>query len=58
MADDKQNKLTVYQGLNKLLNLDGFGFQEQTPMSSTASLGAPVLQSLRATLLKKYIKRV
>jgi hypothetical protein len=41
MADDKQNKLTIYQGLNKLLNLDGFGFQEQTPMSATASSAAP-----------------
>jgi hypothetical protein len=28
---DKENKLTVYQALNKMLNLDGFGFQEQQP---------------------------
>jgi hypothetical protein len=42
MAEDKQNKLTVYQGLNRLLNLDGFGFQESTPMSSTANIGAPL----------------
>jgi hypothetical protein len=40
MADNKQNKLTVYQALNQMLNLDGFGFQEQTPALPT-SISAP-----------------
>jgi intein/homing endonuclease len=34
MADEKQNKLTIYQGLNKILNLDGFGYQEGMPTAS------------------------
>lgn len=38
MADNKDN-LSIYQKLNKLFNLDGFGFNETTPMSSTSSLG-------------------
>ena len=41
MAEEK-SKLTIYQGLNKLLNLDGFGFQETQPMSSTSNIGAPL----------------
>ena len=40
MADNK-NKLTVYQALNQMLNLDGFGFQEATPMSSVQSSQSP-----------------
>ena len=33
MAGEKENKGTIYQQLNKLMNLDGFGFQDnQTPM--------------------------
>jgi hypothetical protein len=34
-----KNKLTIYQELNQFLNLDGFGFQEQSPMSSTSGSG-------------------
>ena len=40
MADEKQNKLTIYQQLNKFLNLDGFGFQEATP-TLPSSVSAP-----------------
>ena len=29
---EKENKLTIYQQLNKFLNLDGFGFKEEAPM--------------------------
>ena len=32
MAEVKQNKGTIYQQLNKLLNLDGFGFQDSQPL--------------------------
>jgi hypothetical protein len=33
MAGEKENKGTIYQQLNKLMNLDGFGFQDnQAPM--------------------------
>jgi len=42
MADEKQNKLTIYQQLNRTLNLDGMGFTEGMPMSSTAMINAPV----------------
>lgn len=35
MADNK-NKLTVYQALNQMLNLDGFGFQDKTPIQSSS----------------------
>jgi hypothetical protein len=41
---DKENKLTVYQALNKMLNLDGFGFQEQQPtivLPSTTNVQPP-----------------
>ncbi len=41
---DNENKLTVYQQLNKMLNLDGFGFQEQQPtivMPSTTNAPPP-----------------
>jgi hypothetical protein len=37
----EKEKLTIYQGLNKLLNLDGLGFTETMPMSSTAMVGTP-----------------
>ncbi len=33
MAGEKENKGTIYQQLNKLLNLDGFGFQETSPIA-------------------------
>ena len=51
--DNSNNKLTVYQGLNRLLNLDGFGFQEQSPMSSTASVGAPIAQPQQSKIIIK-----
>ena len=36
MADEKQNNGTIYQQLNKLFNLDGFGFQDaQTTVSQS-----------------------
>ena len=38
---DSEKKLTVYQQLNKLFNLDGFGFQEQTP-SLPQSVSVPL----------------
>ena len=46
MAEEK-SKLTIYQGLNKTLNLDGFGFKESTPMTNSISTGAamPITQS-------------
>ena len=53
MADDKQNKLTIYQQLNGLLNLDGFGFQESQPMSSTAIVGTPPLPSKESKIIIK-----
>ncbi len=37
MADEKQNKGTVYQQLNKMLNLDGFGFQDAQPNVSQST---------------------
>jgi hypothetical protein len=40
---EKENNLTIYQQLNKLLNLDGFGFQETTPkLSSSVSTNPPI----------------
>lgn len=33
MAGEKDNKGTIYQELNKMLNLDGFGFQESSPIA-------------------------
>ena len=41
MADEKQNKLTIYQQLNKFLNLDGFGFQDNMPTMQTPVASAP-----------------
>ena len=39
----KENDLTIYQQLNKLLNLDGFGFQETTPkLPSSVSANPPI----------------
>jgi len=32
MAGEKENKGTIYQQLNKMLNLDGFGFQDVQPI--------------------------
>ena len=40
---DKNNKLTVYQSLNQLFNLDGFGFQENTPMTSSTMMNNPTV---------------
>jgi hypothetical protein len=40
----EQNKLTIYQQLNKVLNLDGFGFQEGTP-TMQQSVSAPPKES-------------
>lgn len=37
MADEKQNKGTIYQQLNKFLNLDGFGFQDSQPNISQST---------------------
>jgi hypothetical protein len=34
---DKENKGTVYQQLNKLMNLDGFGFQDTQPSISQST---------------------
>jgi hypothetical protein len=51
--DNSNNKLTVYQGLNRLLNLDGFGFQEQSPMSSTASVGTPIAPPQQTKIIIK-----
>ena len=39
---EKENRGTIYQGLNKMLNLDGFGFQDAAP---TASQNTPAPQS-------------
>lgn len=36
MAEEKQNRGTIYQELNKMLNLDGFGNQETSPVSQVA----------------------
>ncbi len=41
MADEKQNKLTIYQQLNKFLNLDGFGFHEQNPSLQSSVSAIP-----------------
>jgi len=38
MAGEKENKGTIYQQLNKMLNLDGFGFQDSSPI---APIGTP-----------------
>ena len=38
---DEQNKLTIYQGLNKLLNLDGMAFQETSPTLPTSVSAVP-----------------
>jgi len=37
---ENENKLTIYQQLNKLMNFDGFGFKEQTP-TLPQSVSAP-----------------
>jgi hypothetical protein len=33
MAGENENKGTIYQQLNKMLNLDGFGFQDSSPIA-------------------------
>jgi len=35
MADNEKNKGTIYQQLNSMLNLDGFGFENPESMSTT-----------------------
>lgn len=42
---DKGNKGTVYQQLNKLMNLDGFGFQDEQP-SISQSTPAPNMDKI------------
>jgi len=37
MAGENENKGTIYQQLNKMLNLDGFGFQESSPIAPVAT---------------------
>ena len=37
MAGENKNKTTVYQQLNKMLNLDGFGFEESSPVAPVAA---------------------
>jgi len=37
MANEKQNRGTIYQQLNNMLNLDGFGNQESSPVSPVAT---------------------
>jgi len=37
MADENEKRGTIYQQLNKLLNLDGFGFQDSSPIAPVAT---------------------
>jgi len=37
MAGEKENKGTIYQELNKMLNLDGFGFQDSSSVAPVAT---------------------
>ena len=37
MAGEKENKNTIYQGLNKMLNLDGFGYQDSSSVAPVAT---------------------
>ena len=37
----EQNKLTIYQQLNKVLNLDGFGFQDGISTSQQSVASSP-----------------
>lgn len=37
MAGEKENKGTIYQQLNKMLNLDGFGFQDSSSVAPVAT---------------------
>ena len=41
MAEPAKNKGTVYQELNKMMNLDGFGFQDNQPTSVMQQASAP-----------------
>jgi len=45
MAGENENKGTIYQGLNKMLNLDGFGHQE-----SSAIAPVPTLQKSKVVI--------
>ena len=38
MADNEKSKGTIYQQLNSLLNLDGFGFDDQTSTTTSTTL--------------------
>ena len=42
---DNENKLTIYQQLNKFLNLDGFGFQQTNPTILSANNNLPPQES-------------
>ena len=37
MAGEEKKKGTIYQELNQMLNLDGFGYQESTPIAPVAT---------------------
>jgi len=37
MADEGKKKMTVYQELNKMLNLDGFGYEESSAVAPVAT---------------------
>jgi len=37
MAGENENKATIYQQLNKMLNLDGFGFQDSSAIAPVAT---------------------
>ena len=37
MAGENKNKGTIYQELNKMLNLDGFGYQDSTSIAPVAT---------------------
>lgn len=50
MAEVKQNKGTIYQQLNKLLNLDGFGFQDSQPLVSQMNI--PPVQEKSKIIIK------
>ena len=41
MAEPAKNKGTIYQELNKMMNLDGFGFQDNQPTSVMQQASTP-----------------
>ena len=54
MADNKENKLTIYQQLNQFLNLDGFGFREQTPTLPQSVSAPPPKENKIIILWRRY----